>query len=50
VRPASVEVETPMFAAPPSKKRPDWNAATTVEPWAKESGSTCVRCCPVGVR
>jgi hypothetical protein len=24
--------------------RPVWNAATTVLPWPKESGSTCVRC------
>jgi hypothetical protein len=33
-----------MSLAPPLKKRPTWNAATTV-PWcAKVSGSTSVAC------
>jgi hypothetical protein len=32
----------------PSKKRPTWNAPTTVEPKAKVSGSTSVACWLVG--
>ena len=45
VRPASSDVENPMFPAPPSSNRPDWKTVTTVEPKAKLSGSTCVSCC-----
>jgi len=33
-----------MLDAPPSKKRPVWNAEITVEPNAKVSGSTWVAC------
>src|SRR6476620_8774209 len=33
-----------MSAPPPSKKRPTWYAATTVEPNANVSGSTSVAC------
>jgi hypothetical protein len=38
--PAFVEVAQPISDAPPPKNRPDWNAATIVEPKANVSGST----------
>ena len=44
--PPSVEVAHPMAAAPPVVVRPTWNAATTVFPNEKLSGSTAVACCP----
>jgi hypothetical protein len=44
VRSAFVVVAQPMLLAPPSKKRPVWNVATTVFPYPKESGSSCVLC------
>ena len=44
VFPASVVVAQPMFEAPPSLKRPLWNAVTSVEPKPKLSGSTCAWC------
>ncbi len=42
--PELVEVAKPMFAAPPPKIRPTWNAETMVEPKLNVSGSTSVRC------
>src|SRR5260370_28183337 len=42
--PPLVEVAKPMSEAPPLKKRPTWKAETIVEPKAKESSSTSVRC------
>src|SRR5437016_2415876 len=39
-----VDVAQPMSVEPPLKKRPTWNAETTVEPLAKVSGSTSVAC------
>src|SRR5260370_41879862 len=42
--PPLVEVAKPMSEAPPLKKRPTWKAETIVEPKAKVSGSTSVRC------
>jgi hypothetical protein len=48
VAPPSPERTTPMSLAPPLKKRPTWNAETTV-PWAANvSGSTSVACWLVG--
>ena len=44
VLPPSVEVAKPISEAPPLKKRPTWKAETIVEPKAKVSGSTSVRC------
>ncbi len=44
VTPLSVEVANPMSEAPPSKKRPCWNAETIVEPFENVSGSTSVAC------
>src|SRR5437762_1080380 len=44
VAPPSAEVAQPMSEEPPSKKRPLWNAATTVPPYENESGSTWVLC------
>src|SRR5436305_1822845 len=44
VLPPSVEGANPMSVAPPSKKRPTWNAERTVEPFANVSGSTSVAC------
>ena len=42
--PPFAERATPMSLEPPLKKRPTWNAATTV-PWsAKVSGSSSVAC------
>jgi hypothetical protein len=44
VTPPSPDRTTPMSVAPPLKKRPTWNVATTV-PWcANVSGSTSVAC------
>jgi hypothetical protein len=44
VVPPSPERTAPMSVAPPSKKRPTWNALTTV-PWcANVSDSTSVAC------
>src|SRR6478735_11855555 len=44
VAPPSPDRTTPTSLAPPLKKRPTWNAATTV-PWsANVSGSTSVAC------
>jgi hypothetical protein len=39
-----VEVAQPILEAPPSVKRPDWMAATMVEPNENVSGSTIVWC------
>src|SRR5260370_16492945 len=39
-----VEVANPISEAPPLKKRPTWMVETRVEPKAKVSGSTSVRC------
>jgi hypothetical protein len=44
-----VEVAKPMAEPPPSKNRPTWKALTIVEPKAKVSGSTSVRCWLVGL-
>jgi len=44
VTPPSVEVAKPMSEAPPSKKRPIWKTATSVEPKAATAGSTSVAC------
>jgi hypothetical protein len=33
-----------MFAAPPSRMRPTWKTATTVDPQDAVSGSTSVAC------
>jgi hypothetical protein len=44
VAPELVEVAKPMFAAPPPKIRPTWNAETIVVPKVNVSGSTSVRC------
>src|SRR5690242_21485474 len=44
VFPAFVLVAQPISELPPSKKRPDWNVATIVEPKAYVSGSTWVLC------
>src|SRR4051812_27790496 len=44
--PLSVEVVTPIPAAPPSKMRPIWPAATIVDPFENVSGSTTVLCWP----
>src|SRR5207247_4259484 len=44
VRPASRETAVPMFAAAPAERRPTWNAATTVSPHEKLSGSTALSC------
>ena len=44
VLPPSVEVAKPISEEPPLKKRPTWKADTIVEPNAKVSGSTSVRC------
>src|SRR5262245_21694055 len=48
VAPPSPERAKPMSVAPPLKKRPTWNVATTVLPAAKVSGSTSVACRLVG--
>ena len=48
VAPPSREVAKPMATAPPSKTRPTWTTATTVEPKANVSGSACVACWPIG--
>src|SRR5258708_37666391 len=42
--PPLVEVANPISEAPPLKKRPTWKVETRVEPKAKVSGSTSVRC------
>ena len=42
--PLFVDVAQPMSVAPPSKKRPNWAAATIVEPDEYVSGSTIVLC------
>src|SRR5216684_583309 len=42
--PSLVDVAKPMSEAPPLKKRPTWKVETIVEPKAKVSGSTSVRC------
>ena len=42
--PPSLEVAKPISEEPPSRKRPDWNAETIVEPNENVSGSTCVAC------
>src|SRR5215218_2652710 len=44
--PLLIEVATPMPAAPPSKMRPIWAAATIVDPFENVSGSTTVLCWP----
>jgi hypothetical protein len=44
VLPPSVEREKPISVAPPLKKRPTWNADTTVDPADSVSGSTSVAC------
>src|SRR5262245_14696825 len=44
VAPPSPERANPMSVAPPLKKRPTWNVATTVDPLADVSGSTSVAC------
>ena len=44
--PLLVDVAQPPLAAPPSRYRPTWNAATIVFPKAKLSGSTSVACSP----
>src|SRR5205823_3719361 len=44
VAPPSPERTTPMSLAPPLKKRPTWNVATTVPWWANVSGSSSVAC------
>src|SRR4051795_11287223 len=44
VAPPSPERAKPMSVAPPLKKRPTWNVATTVEPFANVSGSSSVAC------
>src|SRR5690349_19242919 len=48
VAPPSPERTTPTSVAPPLKKRPTWNAPTTVAPLANVSGSTSVACWLVG--
>src|ERR687886_2103103 len=52
VPPRSRETAKPIAAAPPSKNRPLWNTATTVEPAAAACGSTALACCapPSAVR
>src|SRR5712692_6129187 len=42
--PPLVDVAKPMSEAPPLKNLPTWKAETRVEPEAKVSGSTSVRC------
>src|SRR5258708_10439 len=42
--PPLLEVANPISAAPPPKMRPTWKTETRVEPAAKVSGSTSVRC------
>src|SRR6202007_885706 len=42
--PPLVDIANPMSVAPPLKKRPTWNADTTVEPLENVSGSTSVAC------
>src|SRR5712692_8323064 len=42
--PPCVDEAKPMSEAPPLKKRPTWKVETIVEPKAKVSGSTSVRC------
>ena len=44
VRPPSLDVEKPMPAAPPSRRRPTWKSATVVAPTVDESGSTSDSC------
>ncbi len=44
VLPPSVEVTQPVSEAPPSVKRPTWEAPTMVLPTAKVSGSSSVAC------